>query len=143
MKKLILLVGIFVSLITYSQKEWEIIYAKELPVEDHFDAIGISEVVYNLLTRDMEVLRDKYSYDKYITTSDNEFNITDDGMQLGCLRAGVNIETASYDDCIELFNSELFLPIRNHETTWDVYAIYVCDRAGGLLSLLLLILKHL
>ena len=89
MKKYILLVGIFVSSITYSQEE-------DIPVKDRFDAIGLSEVVYDLLTKDMEMLRD--NYDKYITTSDNEFNITDDGMQLGCLRAGVDIETASYDD---------------------------------------------
>ena len=125
MKKLILLVGIFVSSITFSQNE------KEIPIEDKFDAVGIAQVVYDMLTEDMELLREKYNYDKFISKPDNEFNITDNGMQLGCLGADVNIKTASYDDCIELFNSELFLPIKNHKTTWDVYAIYVCDRAGG------------
>jgi len=130
MKKLIvltgLLIGLFIGLKVIGQNDLT-------PVEfiDNLDkSYTVMERTYSLFKEDM--IENRAKFEPYFATPDNEYNVEKDGIILLCTANYFsNVEDGDYDDCIKAFNEEKMLPIRTHETSYEIDWIYPCEHGGA------------
>jgi|7_EtaG_2_1085326.scaffolds.fasta_scaffold03242_7 hypothetical protein len=122
MKKLILLVGIFVSSLSFGQ-------LTGTQEEINKKAEIVAERAYNLLTEDLLSNRDEF--EKYLTTLDNEYNIDKDGVfikvSLGYCISN-NVVDGDYNDYIKVINSDKFMPLHDRSTNYEIKYV---DGPGG------------
>jgi len=122
MKKLILLVGIFVSSLSFGQ-------LTGTQEEINKKAEIVAERAYNLLTKDL--LANRSEFEKYLTTPDNEYNTKKTGVQikvsLGYYISNT-VTNGDYNDYVEVINSKKFIPVQDHTTNYELKYI---DGLGG------------
>ena len=122
MKKLILLVGIFVSSISFGQLTGT---QKEINKKAEI----VAERVYNLLTQDL--LANRGEFEKYLTTPNNEYNTKKTGVQIKVSLGNYisdKVLDGNYNDYVEVINSPKFIPVQDHITNYELKYI---DGKGG------------